>query len=82
MVDANSQGTSRIIKIITGEIKPAKHRTAVRYVHWRPDQWEDYNQLKSEAQKEAYCRAFGYPEEWYEEDEDYDVPDNLHASLA
>lgn len=82
MVDANSQGTSRIIKIITGEIKPAKHRTAVRYVHWRPDQWEDYNQLKSEAQKEAYCRAFGYPEEWYEEDADYDVPDNLHASLA
>lgn len=76
MVDANSQGLSRIIKIITGEIKPAKHKSSIRYTKWREDMWEDYNALKTDEDREAYFRAFGYPEEW-EDEEDIDYQTSI-----
>ena len=79
MVDANSQGLSRIIKIITGEIKPAKHKSSIRYTKWREDMWEDYNALKTDEDREAYFRAFGYPEEW-EDEEDIDYQTSIRKS--
>ena len=35
--------------------------------------WEDYNALKTDEDREAYFRAFGYPEEW-EDEEDMSSP--------
>lgn len=62
MVDAQSQGLGRIIKLITGEI-PMPRRRHVRYTKWHPDMWEDYEQL-DEAGQEEYIALYGAPEEW------------------
>lgn len=68
MVDAGSQGLSRIIKIITGEIAKPRRRMNVRVTRWHKDMWEDFEQLKTDAERESYIREFGYPEEWLDED--------------
>lgn len=68
MVDAGSQGLSRIIKIITGEIAKPRRRMNVRVTRWHKDTWEDFEQLKTDAERESYIHEFGYPEEWLDED--------------
>ena len=54
MVDENSQGTIRLIKLITGE-EPKAERRFVRYTKWYPDMWEDYEQMTAkEPRKNLY----------------------------
>lgn len=62
MVDAQSQGLSRIIKLITGEV-PMPKRSYKRYTKWHEDMWEDYEKLNESEQLE-YIRIHGAPEEW------------------
>lgn len=62
MVDAQSQILARIVKLITGDIK-IEHKEKIVYTHWHKDQWEDYNSLDEDAQRE-YIRRFGTPDEW------------------
>lgn len=62
MVDAQTQGIGRIIKLITGEV-PMPQRRHTRYTKWHPDMWEDYEQLDEQHQAE-YIALYGAPEEW------------------
>lgn len=63
MVDSQTQGLSRILKLIVGEIPmPAKKRK-VRYTKWHPDMWDDYYSLDDEGQAE-FLAKYGLPEEW------------------
>lgn len=62
MVDENSQGTIRLIKLITGE-EPRAERRFVRYTKWYPDMWEDFEQM-TPAQQERFIQIYGAPEEW------------------
>lgn len=64
MVDAGSQGLSRIIKLITGEIKMPERRGDIPYKKWYADTWEDFNKLTLESDQQVFFRRFGYPEEW------------------
>lgn len=62
MVDENSQGTIRLIKLITGET-PKAERRFIRYVKWYPDMWEDFEQM-TPAEQEKFIQVYGAPEEW------------------
>lgn len=62
MVDENSQGTIRLIKLITGET-PQAERRFLRYTKWYPDMWEDFEQMNP-AEQEQFIRTYGAPEEW------------------
>ena len=64
MVDSQTQGISRIIKIITGEIARPEHRATKRYTKWHEDMWADFDQLHTDEEREQYCKIMGYPEEW------------------
>lgn len=66
MVDSQTQGLSRIIKIITGEIAKPEHTATKRYTHWHEDMWEDFEQLNTDEERDQYCKVMGYPEEWRE----------------
>lgn len=66
MVDAQSQGVGRVIKLIVGELRMPEHRY-VRYRPWTKDMWEDYESLDDDM-KEYYIRKYGAPEEWEELD--------------
>lgn len=68
MVDSQSQGLSRIIKLIIGEIEMPKHKTITKVSKWRADMWEDYNSLKTEREQQMYIKLYGYPEEWLDDD--------------
>lgn len=63
MVDSQTQGLTRIIKLITGEVQMPKHKRKVRYRKWTKDMWEDYEQL-NESDQELFIRLYGAPEEW------------------
>lgn len=63
MVDSQTQGLTRIIKLITGEVQMPKHKRRVRYRKWTRDMWEDYEQL-NESDQELFIRLYGAPEEW------------------
>ena len=62
MVDENSQGTIRLIKLITGET-PRAERRFIRYVRWYPDMWDDFENM-SPAEQEKFIATYGAPEEW------------------
>lgn len=62
MVDENSQGTIRLIKLITGET-PQAERRFIRYTKWYPDMWEDFEQMNP-AEQERFIQTYGAPEEW------------------
>ncbi len=62
MVDENSQGTIRLIKLITGE-EPVPERRFLRYTKWYPDMWEDFEQMNAKDQ-EKFVQTYGAPEEW------------------
>ena len=62
MVDANTQGLSRVIKLITGE-EPKPTRRFVRFSKWYPDMWEDYEQMNS-VDQEKFIAMYGAPLEW------------------
>lgn len=62
MVDENSQGTIRLIKLITGE-EPKAERRFLRYTKWYPDMWDDFEQM-TPAQQEKFIQTYGAPEEW------------------
>jgi predicted phage terminase large subunit-like protein len=62
MVDEDSQGTIRLIKLITGET-PAEERRFLRYTKWYPDMWEDFEQMDSVSQQK-FVQTYGAPEEW------------------
>jgi predicted phage terminase large subunit-like protein len=64
MVDECSQGVIRLIKLITGET-PKAERRFIRYTHWYPDMWEDFEQMSAEAQAK-FIQTYGAPEEWRE----------------
>ena len=64
MVDACTQGIARVIKLMTGE-EPIPHRRQLRFVHWYPDMWEDFDQLDA-VEQERYIQIHGAPEEWRE----------------
>ena len=64
MVDECSQGVIRLIKLITGE-EPKAERRFLRYTHWYPDMWEDFEQMTPE-QQEKFILTYGAPEEWLE----------------
>ena len=68
MVDENSQGTIRLIKLITGE-EPKQERRFIRYTKWYPDMWEDFEQMSS-AEQEKFVQTYGAPLEWMPEYED------------
>lgn len=68
MVDSQTQGLSRIIKLITGDIKMPEHKHAIRYVHWPKDLWEDFYKLRTEQEQQVFLRQFGYPEEWQDDE--------------
>lgn len=62
MVDADTQGLARIIKLVTGEeAKPAKRH--IKFVKWYPDMWEDYERMNSYEQ-EQFIATYGAPLEW------------------
>jgi len=63
MVDMQTQGVSRIIKLITGEL-PLPKRHHIRYTKWYPDMWQDYHSLKKEEDREEFIRIHGAPREW------------------
>lgn len=62
MVDECSQGTIRLIKLITGE-EPKAERRFLRYTKWYPDMWEDFEQM-TPAEQEKFIQIYGAPEEW------------------
>ena len=62
MVDACDQALTRIIKLITGE-EPAPTKRYIRFTHWYPDMWDDYEKL-NEQEQIAYVQHYGAPEEW------------------
>lgn len=62
MVDENSQGTIRLIKLITGE-EPQQRRRFLRYTKWYPDMWEDFERMSS-AEQEQFVLTYGAPLEW------------------
>lgn len=67
MVDAETQGLTRILKLITGDI-PMPKRRHMRYSKWHEDMWEDYEQLDDDG-KIAFISLYGAPEEWQEYEE-------------
>ena len=64
MVDSQTQGLSRIIKLIVGDIKMPERRAHIRYTHWHSDMWEDYEMLKTDDDRQKYLLINGYPDEW------------------
>lgn len=62
MVDENSQGTIRLIKLVTGE-EPRQERRFLRYTKWYPDMWEDFEQMDAREQ-ERFVQVYGAPLEW------------------
>lgn len=62
MVDANTQGLSRMIKYITGE-EPKPKKRYIRFVKWYPDMWADYDRMNSYEQ-EQFIATYGAPLEW------------------
>ena len=62
MVDEDSQGTIRLIKLITGET-PEAERRYIRYTHWYPDMWEDFEQMSS-VDQEKFIQTYGAPDEY------------------
>lgn len=67
MVDSTSQGLSRIIKLMTGDIKMPERKKTVRYTRWRADIWEDFNNIVDEDLQRKFLQIHGYPEEWMDE---------------
>ncbi len=67
MVDSQTQGLSRIIKLITGDIAMPKHNKQRRYSEWRKDLWEDFENCKNDEEREQFFDLYGYPEEWRDE---------------
>ena len=65
MVDEDSQGTIRLIKLVTGE-EPVPERRFIRYTHWYPDMWADFEQMSSKEQ-EQFIQTYGAPEEWLDD---------------
>jgi predicted phage terminase large subunit-like protein len=65
MVDENSQGTIRLIKLVTGD-EPKPERRFLRYTKWYPDMWEDFEQMSS-VEQEKFVQTYGAPIEWMEE---------------
>lgn len=65
MVDENSQGTIRLIKLITGET-PQPERRFIRYTKWYPDMWEDFEQMSS-TEQEKFIQIYGAPIEWMQD---------------
>lgn len=65
MVDECSQSLVRLIKLITGET-PSPQRRFLRFTHWYPDMWADFEQMSS-AEQERFVQTYGAPEEWEEE---------------
>ena len=68
MVDAQTQGLSRIIKLVVGDIAMPKHRKQLFYRVWTSDIWEDYESCKTEKERSQFFDTFGYPEEWKDEE--------------
>lgn len=64
MVDEMSQGTIRLIKLVTGET-PQPERRFIRYTKWYPDMWEDFERMTA-AQQAQFIQTYGAPEEWRE----------------
>lgn len=69
MVDSQTQGINRILKLIVGDIEMPKKRLYSRYNRWHSDMWEDYYALDEEGQRN-YIATFGAPEEWQDDWED------------
>lgn len=64
MVDAQTQQISRLLKMITGDIPMPQRREYKRYVFWHQDMWEDYDQLMTETERNAFIAYHGAPKEW------------------
>lgn len=62
MVDSMTQALSRLIKLIGGE-EAIPERRYIRFTHWYPDMWEDFDKM-NELQQEDFIRTYGAPEEW------------------
>lgn len=62
MVDADTQGLARIIKLVTGE-EPVPKKRFIKFVKWYPDMWEDYENMSSYEQ-EQFIATYGAPLEW------------------
>lgn len=62
MVDANTQGLSRVIKLVTGE-EPKPKKRFLRFTKWYPDMWEDFEQMNS-MEQEQFIGMYGAPLEW------------------
>jgi len=64
LVDAFSQAILRNIGLLTGEEKVKKTERFTRYSNWWPEMWDDYKQLKTQVDKNAFIAMHGAPEEW------------------
>lgn len=65
MVDMQTQGITRIIKLIVGEI-PMPHKKHERYIEWYEDMWQDYESLTDDNDRDAFVKYHGAPVEWQE----------------
>lgn len=68
LVDSGTQGISRIMKLITGEIAMPVRRVHSKYTLWTDDMWEDYNNMTEEQQRQ-YVNLVGAPLEWLDEND-------------
>ncbi len=78
LVDSGTQGISRIMKLITGEISVPSHKRATRYTYWTQDMWDDYDQM-SELEQKQYISMVGAPMEWMDDDDNYSAVSPLAA---
>ena len=65
MVDMQTQGLTRIIKLIVGEI-PMPTKIHARYTEWTEDLWEDYDSLYEDDDRDQFVKYHGAPLEWQE----------------
>lgn len=72
MVDAHTQQILKCLALMNGEEKPQKRTPRfVNYTTWWPEMWDDYKQLKTQDEKNAFIREHGAPKEWQKIHEKY-----------
>lgn len=65
MVDMQTQGLSRIVKLIVGDL-PMPAKKGVKYRYWYDDMWADYYSLSDDKARDEYVNYHGKPFEWQE----------------
>lgn len=70
LVDAHTQSIIKNIGLLTGEEKAEVKRVRfTRYSNWWPEMWDDFNQLRTQKEKDEFIRMHGAPIEWKPKEE-------------